>query len=82
MALCGSYSKDDDKELYELNIGEENIRLNSDQNIMDCQYICTNHFVKYKCYCPLYKINLCKECIYEHYHINFPQLKSSIWNIN
>ena len=44
MTICESYSKDDDKELYELNIGEENIRLNSVQNIMDSQYICTNHF--------------------------------------
>ena len=39
MTICESYSKDDDKELYELNIGEEIIRLNSVQNIMDSQYI-------------------------------------------
>ena len=44
MTICESYFKDDDKELYEINIGEENIRLNSVQNIMDSQYICTNHF--------------------------------------
>ena len=74
--ICESCSEGHDKELYERNIGEGNIRLNSVQSIMDCQYICTNHFLKYEYYCPICKINLCKECIWEHYHIECPQLES------
>ena len=49
--LC--VNEDHDKEL-----GEENIRLKSVQNIMDCQYLCTNHYVKYGYYCQIYKINI------------------------
>ena len=42
--------------------------------IMNNQYICENHLLQYKFYCPVCKINLCQKCKEEHFHINCPYL--------
>jgi len=42
--------------------------------IMNSQYICENHLLQYKFYCPVCKINLCQKCKEEHFHINCPSL--------
>ena len=42
--------------------------------IMNSQYICENHLLQYKFYCPVCKINLCQKCKEEHFHINCPCL--------
>ena len=74
--MCSDCSKDHDKDLYSSKIqyNFNNTPLNSVQNIMECQYICNEHFFRYKYYCPICKINLCEQCITQHYHINLPQL--------
>ena len=48
---------------------------NSVINIMNNQYICKNHLLEFQFYCPVCKINLCKYCKKEHFHINCPELK-------
>ena len=55
---------------------EENSGNNSVINIIKCQYICENHLLEYKFYCPICKINLCQYCKEEHFHINCPELKN------
>ena len=42
---------------------------------MNNQYICKNHLLEFQFYCPVCKINLCKYCKKEHFHINCPELK-------
>lgn len=44
-------------------------------SIINSQFICENHLLEYKFYCPLCKINLCPKCKEEHFHINCPCLK-------
>ena len=39
-------------------------------NILEKQFICKTHLFKFTHYCEVCKINLCKECIISHYHIN------------
>ena len=44
------------------------------KNVIQCQYFCYIHLLKYKYYCPVCKINLCKLCRDEHIHINYKKL--------
>lgn len=47
---------------------------NSILEINKSQYSCEKHFLEYKFYCPICKINLCNKCKEEHFHINCPSL--------
>jgi len=49
---------------------------NSVINIIKYQYICENHLLEYKFYCPVCNINLCQNCKEQHFHINCPELKN------
>ena len=44
------------------------------QNILDCEYICKEHYYHYEYYCPVCRLNLCKECKIEHFHCKCPKL--------
>ena len=56
----------------------ENIKISPDEisdkntsmNLIDSQYFCEQHFLKYNYCCPVCKINLCDSCIESHIHIN------------
>jgi len=38
--------------------------------IMDRQFYCNNHLLKFSKFCPICKVNLCNQCIIEHIHTN------------
>lgn len=44
------------------------------KDIINCQYFCDEHLLKYEYYCPVCKINLCELCNEEHIHINCRKL--------
>ena len=44
------------------------------KDIINCQYFCDDHLLKYEYFCPVCKINLCELCNEEHIHINCRKL--------
>ena len=51
-------------------------------DIINCQYFCDAHLLKYEYYCPVCKINLCQSCNEEHMHINCDNLLSQNIQLN
>ena len=75
--ICEECAKEHNKIPYAITeeIAEE---LNNDNesvfSIINSQYSCDKHLLKYKFYCPFCKVNLCQNCKDEHFHINCPSL--------
>ena len=38
--------------------------------IIDRQFYCNKHLLKFSKFCPICKVDLCKQCLIEHIHIN------------
>ena len=72
--LCRECFKEHDKIPYlpNIQISSKNNKKESAGilNLINCQYFCNEHLLKYQFFCPVCKINLCEECNEEHIHIN------------
>ena len=79
MNLCDNCSK-----AHDMNIPIDK-RIQYEQklicSILDQQYYCKEHLLQYIFFCPICKINLCRFCKEEHYHINCPSLLEERKNI-
>ena len=81
--LCRECFKEHDKIPYLPNIqisSKNNKQESTIMSLINCQYFCNEHLLKYQFFCPVCKINLCEECNEGHLHINCPNLLEQ--NIN
>lgn len=68
--ICDNCLKEHESSYLLIDKNSEEIKEKLVVPIIDRQFYCNNHLLKFCKFCPICKADLCKKCLIEHIHIN------------